>query len=110
MKKATLLLAGIALAASTTVAFAAKPALTHQQKQDIAAKAKKKMAATQATQPRNQAEARLTKKTTIRGTEVRVPTDLWNTLAATKNADGSIRVVDTDGTDGTTTPEGLPNE
>ena len=108
MKKATLLLAGLALAAST-VAFAGKPALTPQQKHDIAAKAKKKMAETQATQPRNQSEAKLTKKTTVRGTEVRVPTELWNTLATTKNADGSLRVVDTDGTTAPAT-EGLPNE
>jgi len=108
MKKATLLLAGLALAAST-VAFAAKPALTHQQKQDIAAKAKKKMAHTQATQPRNQAEAKLTQKTDIRGTQVRVPTELWNTLATVKDADGSLRVVDTDGTSAPAT-EGLPNE
>lgn len=109
MKKATLLLAGVALAFATTAAFAAKPALTPQQKHDIAAKAKKKMAETQATQPRNQSEAKLTKKTTVRGTEVRVPTELWNTLATTKNADGSLRVVDTDGTTAPAT-EGLPNE
>ena len=57
MKNATLLLAGIALACASTVALAAKPAMTKQEKQELAAKAKKKLAEVEATQPRTQGQA-----------------------------------------------------
>lgn len=107
MKKATLL-AGIALACASTVAFAAKPALTHQQKKELAAQAKKKLPEVEATQPRTQDQARATKTTNRLGTQVRVPTELWNTLAVT-NEDGTLRVVDTDGITAPAT-EGLPHE
>lgn len=108
--KATLILAGIALAGFATAASAAKPAMTGKEKQELAEKARKQVAADMARQPRNQAEARTTLKTERGVTTVLVPTDLWNTLAAEKNPDGTLRVVEFDGTGPTPKTEGLPNE
>lgn len=108
MKKAALLLAGIALAGTTTVAFAAKPAMTHQEKQELAAKAKKVHAANVAKQPRTSGQAKATLKTERGVTTALVPTVLWTTLAVA-DENGKVRIVEADGTKAPTT-EGLPNE
>ncbi|HKN78700.1 MAG TPA: hypothetical protein VJW16_06000 [Lysobacter sp.] len=108
--KATLVVAGVVLAAISTVASAAKPAMTPQQRQDFVAKAQQKAAAMRATQPRTESQARATMKRTSNGaTAIRVPTELWTTLAAQPDAKGSIRVIEADGSSAPST-EGLPNE
>lgn len=110
MKKATLVVAGAMLAAVSMGASAAKPAMTHQEKQDFAAKAQKKAAAMRATQPRTEGQARATMKRMTNGaTAIRVPTELWTTLAAEKDANGTLRTIEADGTSAPAT-EGLPNE
>lgn len=112
--KATLVLAGVVLAGASTLASAAKPAMTYQQKHEVAAKAQKKTAAFRATQPQTADQARTTKRTIAGGgTEVRVPTELWNTLGTQQDANGKVRVVESDGTASATevpATEGLPHE
>lgn len=49
-------------------------------------------------QPRTMSEAATTKVRLANGTEgYLVPTDLWNTLAVEKDAQGKLRVIETDG-------------
>ena len=108
--KATLVLAGIVLAGASTMASAAKPAMTHQEKQELAAKVTKDVAAYRATQPRTSGQAATTKRT-LRGggTGIRVPTELWNTLGVVQDGKAPPRIVESDGT-GAPATEGLPNE
>jgi hypothetical protein len=108
--KAILVLAGIVLAGASTIASAAKPPMTHQQKKELAAQAQKKVAADIATQPRTSGQALTTKRTIAGGAQtMRVPTELWTTLATQQEADGTLRVLESDGTAAPAT-EGLPNE
>ncbi|UHQ20367.1 hypothetical protein LVB87_04180 [Lysobacter sp. KIS68-7] len=110
MKKATLVVASAMLAAVSFGASAAKPAMTHQEKQDFAAKAQKKATALRATQPRTEGQARATLKGVAGGgMAIRVPTELWTTLGVQHETNGAVRMTEADGTSAPST-EGLPNE
>ena len=109
--KATLALAGVTLVCATTMAWAAKPELTGQEKKELAAKVaanqKKQMP-----QPKTMAQGNASKFRTTSGAEgYLVPTDLWPTLYAQTDANGNVRVVDGEGDAvPAATTEGLPNE
>ena len=108
--KASWLLASLLLAGVSTQAMAAKPEMTLKQKQELAAQAKQKTPAFRATQPQTAGQAKATlRKTSGGGTEIRVPTELWNTLGAQQDANAPIRIVESDGT-GAPVTEGLPHE
>ena len=111
MKKATLLLAGVSLAFATTVAFAAKPALTGKEKKELAAKVKENQKKAPA-QPKTMAQAGAMKLQSATGAQgVMVATDLWPTMYVQTDANGAQHIVETEGgTVPAKTAEGLPNE
>ena len=105
------MLVGLAIAATASVAQAAKPALTPQQKKAGAEAVAQHMKAVGHKQPMTMKEAANTQRTTSLGiVGVDVPTELWNTLSVTHDAKGNVRVVESDGTTPPATVEGLPNE
>jgi hypothetical protein len=109
--KALLILAGITLASGAMSAHAAKP-LSVAEKQAAAQAVKQNHKRANVLVPRTMAEANGTlRQTPSGGKAISVPTELWNTLSVRKAADGSLRMVETDGTaTPATKSEGLPNE
>jgi hypothetical protein len=99
--------------ACMTAAHAAKPEMTRAQKKELAASTAQKMR-TRAPQPRTMAQSNATKRKSIAtgASGQLVPTELWSTLNAQVDAQGNVRVVETEGTHAptTTATEGLPNE
>jgi len=110
--KSTLALAGVTLACATTMAWAAKPELTGQQKKEMAAKVKENHK-NALPQPRTMAQANdMRLKSATTGAEgIRVATELWPTLYVQTDANGNKRIVDGEGDAvPAATTEGLPNE
>ncbi|MCC8362997.1 hypothetical protein LK996_07900 [Lysobacter sp. A6] len=109
--KSTLALAGVTLVCATTMAWAAKPALTGQQKKEMAAKVKENHKKA-LPQPRTMADANSMRLKSTTGAEgVRVATELWPTLYVQTDANGNKRIVDGEGDSvPAATTEGLPNE
>ena len=110
--KATLVLASMVLVGMSAAANAAKPDATPEQRSAKAEAMKKNRHAFKATQPRTMAQANATTQKRAGGAvAVRVPEELWNTLSVQRDANGNLRVVESDGTSApATTTEGLPNE
>ena len=112
MKKATLVLAGVALAC-TFVAQAAKPELTGKEKKEMAAAVAAQMKHAPA-QPRTMAQSDAAKiKHTGTGTQGQlVATELWSQMEVRTDATGAVHVVETDGdaSSTATATEGQPNE
>ncbi|WP_036168631.1 hypothetical protein [Noviluteimonas dokdonensis] len=114
MKKATLVLASMVLVGATAAAHAAKPQddSTPEQRSAKAESMKAKRHAFKATQPRTMSQANATQVRKPGGAvAVRVPEELWSTMAVQRDANGNLRVIETDGTAApAATTEGLPNE
>ena len=110
--KATLVLASMVLVGATAAAHAAKPTDTPQQRSAKAEAMKAKRHAFKATQPRTMSQANATQVRKAGGSyAVRVPEELWSTLAVERDDNGNLRVVETDGTHAPAAKtEGLPNE
>jgi hypothetical protein len=97
--------------ASAGAAYAAKP-LSAEQKKAMAATVAANHKRLNVAPPRTMAQANGTlRQTASGGKAISVPTELWNTLAVEKAADGSLHVLETDGTAvAGAKSEGLPNE
>jgi hypothetical protein len=110
--KATLVLASIVLVGATAAAHAAQPDSKLEQRNAKAESMKQKRHSFKATQPRTLSQADATKVRKAGGTlQVRVPEELWSTMAVQRDANGQLRVIETDGTQApAATSEGLPNE
>jgi hypothetical protein len=111
--KASLLFAGMMLAGMTFAVHAAKPELTGKEKKEMAAKvAANVKKAPPLPKTVEQASAVKLRSSATGAEGLRVPTDLWNTLSVQADANGTMRIVESDG-DGSETPktvEGAPNE
>jgi hypothetical protein len=109
--KGLMIVAGIALASGAMSAHAAKP-MTVAEKKAAAEAVAQNHKRFNVTPPKTMAQANGTlRQTATGGNAISVPTDLWNTLAVEKAADGSVRIVETDGTaTAGAKQEGLPNE
>ena len=109
--KATLVLAGLVLVGATA-AQAAKPELTGKEKREMAANvaAHQKKAAPQ---PKTMAQSNAAKiGSTTGAVGQQVASDLWSTMSAQTDANGGLKMVESDG-DGTGAApamEGNPNE
>jgi hypothetical protein len=109
--KALLILAGITLAGGAMTAHAAKP-MTDADKQAAAKAVAQNHKTFNVVAPRTMAQASGTlRQTPSGGKAISVPTELWNTLSVQKQADGTLRMVESDGTaPANAKTEGLPNE
>jgi hypothetical protein len=109
--KSILVLASMVLVGTTAAAHAAKPDNTPEQRKAKADHMQRNAPAFKATQPRTMSQADATqRRIATGGYAVRVPEELWTTLAVERDAHGTLRVVETDGTQAPAKTEGLPNE
>lgn len=109
--KSLLILAGITLASGAMTAHAAKP-MTDVEKEAAAKAVAQNHKTFNVVAPRTMAQASGTlRQTPSGGKAISVPIELWNTLSVEKQADGTVRIVENDGTaTANSTKEGLPNE
>jgi hypothetical protein len=90
------LISGLAVAGAASVAQAAKPSTTPQQRKAQAETLVRNHKGFAATQPRTMAQADTTQVRLPDGTvSVRVPTELWSHLAVQKDAQGNLHQVET---------------
>ena len=107
MSHACWLLSALAIAGTASVAQAAKPSTTPQQRKAAVEQIKHNHKQFAATQPRTMAQADQTKVRLPNGTEaMRAPTELWNHLAVQRDADGKLRQVETSNGDVPTAIQG----
>jgi len=96
MSHACWLLSALAIAGTASVAQAAKPSTTPQQRKAAVEQIKHNHKQFAATQPRTMAQADQTKVRLPNGTEaMRAPTELWNHLAVQHDAQGKPHQVET---------------
>lgn len=94
--RALWLVAGLAVAGAASVAQAAKPSTTPQQRKAAMENIKRNHKQFNATQPRTMAQANATKvRLAAGGSAMRAPTELWNHLAVQRDAQGNLRQVET---------------
>ena len=99
--------AGLALASTVSVAQAAK--LTPEERAALVERAKQN--AKKSVQPRTMKEAEATKRTLPNGTvAIAVPTELWNHVVASTDAQGQLTIHETDGKTAPVTTGGPTNE
>ena len=111
--KATIVLASIVLVGAAAAAQAAQPDSKLEQRAAKVESMKAKRHAFKATQPRTMSQADATKVRKAGGAiAVRVPEELWSTLSVERDANGNLRVLESDGTQAApaTKTEALPNE
>jgi hypothetical protein len=90
------LISGLAIAGAASVAQAAKPSTTAQQRKATVETIKKNHKGFAATQPRTMAQANATMARLPNGAgAMRAPTELWNNLAVQRDAQGSLHQVET---------------
>jgi len=90
------LISGLAIAAAASVAHAAKPSTTPQQRKAAVDTIKRNHKQFDATQPRTMAQANATKvRLSAGGSAMRAPTELWNHLAVQRDAQGNPHQVET---------------
>lgn len=94
--RALWLISGLAVAGVASVAQAAKPSTTPQQRKAAVETIKRNHAGFSATQPRTMAQANATKVRLAGGAgAMRAPTELWNHLAVQRDAQGNAHQVET---------------
>ena len=90
------LISGLAVAGAASVAQAAKPSTTPQQRKAAVETIKKNHKGFAATQPRTMAQANATMTRLPNGASaMRAPTELWNHLAVQRDAQGNPHQVET---------------
>ena len=109
-RNAIALLVAVAVAGTAAASQAAQKTTPAERAAAAAAIAKNKDAAIER-QPKTMAQADQTQsRTKSGGIAVRVPTELWSTLASHQDANSTVHVTETDGQAPSTHVEGLPNE
>ena len=95
--RALWLISGLAIAAAASVAHAAKPSTTPQQRKAAVDSIKRNHKQFDATQPRTMAQANATMAQLPNGAggAMRAPTELWNHLAVQRDAQGNPHQVET---------------
>lgn len=98
---------GLALASTVSVAQAAKP--TEKERAAMAERVKQN--SKDLVQPRTMAQGEATRVRMADGSAMAlVPTDLWNHLVVTTDAQGQLTIHDTDGSSAPVTTEGSTHE